>query len=242
MPESSSTAADLQEDDPRSAAPVSANVPRLHSGGILDSRYAAAYATAALTSIATTPGGDSQSSSWRPLTATEQEAIANQLRAWAGLKGPNAQAEARQALEERQTHLISQAVHHDLPVGRDTATQTSGADDEYGSSIGQRKRRDSSRPTLQATIARSSKRLRKATTHACTTKTRTGPLRTAHSKKAHLAVAETEEDRTRKEDGHKTPTPKAAQLDAASVDGLSTLEPRYIRRLSAQVHRIRSSS
>ena len=76
---------------------------------------AAAYATAALTSIASTPGGTSQSSSWRPLTASEQEAIANQLRAWAGLEGPHAQAQARKALEERQMHLINQAIHRDLP-------------------------------------------------------------------------------------------------------------------------------
>lgn len=74
---------------------------------------AAAYATAALTSIASTPGGTSQSSSWRPLTASEQEAIAIQLRAWAGLDGPHAQAQARKALEQRQMHLIQQAIRKD---------------------------------------------------------------------------------------------------------------------------------
>ncbi|CBQ71837.1 related to UDP-N-acetylglucosaminyltransferase [Sporisorium reilianum SRZ2] len=81
---------------------------------------AAAYATAALTSIASTPGGTSQSSSWRPLTASEQEAIANQLRAWAGLEGPHAQAEARKALEERQMHLINQAIHGDASTAHST--------------------------------------------------------------------------------------------------------------------------
>lgn len=92
---------------------------------------AAAYATAALTSIASTPGGTSQSSSWRPLTASEQEAIANQLRAWAGLEGPNAQAQARKALEERQIHLINQAIHRDLPTAQDVGKHKS-ADDEFG--------------------------------------------------------------------------------------------------------------
>ncbi|TKY86779.1 hypothetical protein EX895_004419 [Sporisorium graminicola] len=84
---------------------------------------AAAYATAALTSIASTPGGTSQSSSWRPLTASEQEAIANQLRAWAGLEGPHAQAQARKALEERQMHLINQAI-------RGHASTTHNGDDK----------------------------------------------------------------------------------------------------------------
>lgn len=92
---------------------------------------AAAYATAALTSITSTPSGTSQSSSWRALTASEQEAIANQLRAWAGLEGPHAQAQARRALEERQIHLINQAIHRDLLTAQDT-DKTKVADDEFG--------------------------------------------------------------------------------------------------------------
>ncbi|SNX83267.1 related to UDP-N-acetylglucosaminyltransferase [Melanopsichium pennsylvanicum] len=93
---------------------------------------AAAYATAALTSIASTPGDKSQSSSWRPLTASEQEAIANQLRAWAGLEGSHAQAQARRALEERQLHLIDQAIHRDLPTARGSDKQKAAADQEFG--------------------------------------------------------------------------------------------------------------
>ncbi len=84
---------------------------------------AAAYATAALTSIASTPGGTSHSTTWRPLSASEQEAIAGQLRAWAGLDGPHAQAQARKALEQRQIHLIQRAVHRDLHDGSDSDKQ-----------------------------------------------------------------------------------------------------------------------
>ncbi|PWZ00641.1 hypothetical protein BCV70DRAFT_199909 [Testicularia cyperi] len=78
---------------------------------------AAAYATAALTSIASTPGSGfgAPSPSWRYLKVSEQEAIAAQLRAWAGLEGPERQEAARRALEERQLHIISSATKRTLP-------------------------------------------------------------------------------------------------------------------------------
>ncbi|KAI3477248.1 hypothetical protein L1887_61065 [Cichorium endivia] len=63
---------------------------------------------------------------WRPLSASEQEAIAGQLRAWAGLDGPHAQAQARKALEQRQIHLIQRAVHRDLHESRDSDEQAAG--------------------------------------------------------------------------------------------------------------------
>jgi tetratricopeptide (TPR) repeat protein len=76
---------------------------------------AAAYATAALTTTTSDarPGGpslrvDGGVPAQRPLTAEEQEEIAAQLRAWAGLEGPERQAEARQALEERQAELFAE--------------------------------------------------------------------------------------------------------------------------------------
>ncbi len=90
---------------------------------------AAAYATAALTSIASTPGGTSHSGWLRPLTVSEQEAIANQLRAWAGLDGPQAQADARKALEERQMHLINQTIHRETPASKDVSKQKATTDE-----------------------------------------------------------------------------------------------------------------
>ncbi|PWN50290.1 hypothetical protein IE53DRAFT_369041 [Violaceomyces palustris] len=84
---------------------------------------AAAVATAALTSTSVPEeeaAGNPDSvgkkaPSWRPLNADEQAVIAEQLRAWAGLEGPERQAEARDALEERQVHIISQATRNPLP-------------------------------------------------------------------------------------------------------------------------------
>ncbi|CEH13751.1 O-linked N-acetylglucosamine transferase OGT [Ceraceosorus bombacis] len=79
---------------------------------------AAAYATAALTT--TTSGAPFDPTApaeralkgdvvmERPLSAEEQEAIAVQLRAWAGLQGPEKQAEARQHLEEHQSQIFAQ--------------------------------------------------------------------------------------------------------------------------------------
>lgn len=93
----------------------------------------AAYATSLLTStITSTPqqtkiahpaapttaaaNGNQESRSisaplaqWRPLDPEQQEIIAKQLCAWAGLQGPKKQAEARQALEQRKLHLVREA-------------------------------------------------------------------------------------------------------------------------------------
>ncbi|KAK0529852.1 hypothetical protein OC834_003515 [Tilletia horrida] len=84
---------------------------------------AAAYATAALTSTRaapprTTSREDTDESdeeeievpTWKPLDAPQQEAIAAQLRAWAGLEGPERQKEARAALGERKAQIFTQAV------------------------------------------------------------------------------------------------------------------------------------
>lgn len=46
---------------------------------------------------------------WQPLDPVQQEAIATQLRAWAGLEGPQKQAQARQSLEDRQRHIARTA-------------------------------------------------------------------------------------------------------------------------------------
>lgn len=67
---------------------------------------AAAYATAALTSASLSRDG-TDSSDWRPLTAEQQSTIAEQLKAWAGLEGPEKQVEARLSLEKRQAHIVS---------------------------------------------------------------------------------------------------------------------------------------
>jgi len=84
---------------------------------------AAAYATAALTSTRSGPprttsredtdeseDEEIEASDWKPLEAPQQEAIAAQLRAWAGLEGPERQAEARAALGERKAQIFTQAV------------------------------------------------------------------------------------------------------------------------------------
>ncbi|KAN0063226.1 hypothetical protein ACQY0O_004390 [Thecaphora frezii] len=80
---------------------------------------AAAYATAALTSTTSNANKSAElgsGASWRPLTASEQEMIAAQLRAWAGLEGPEKQARARQALEARQVYIISEARQAPPPI------------------------------------------------------------------------------------------------------------------------------
>ncbi len=123
---------------------------------------AAAYATAALTSIASTPGGTSHSTTWRPLSASEQEAIAGELRAWAGLDGPHAQAQARKALEQRQIHLIQRAVHRDLHESCDSDEQQQPTKRQLQTSCAVPSRlHASSHPTLPATIARSYRRLQR---------------------------------------------------------------------------------
>ncbi|EPQ28914.1 uncharacterized protein PFL1_03715 [Pseudozyma flocculosa PF-1] len=80
---------------------------------------AAAYATAALTSASSATGKPHEPGSgprWRSLEASEQEMIAAQLRAWAGLEGPEKQAEAREELEKRQIQLISEARQAPSPL------------------------------------------------------------------------------------------------------------------------------
>ena len=49
---------------------------------------------------------DAQHNKWAPLEPHQQEQIAAQLRAWAGLEGPERQEEARKALEERKVQLL----------------------------------------------------------------------------------------------------------------------------------------
>ncbi|KAE8227248.1 hypothetical protein CF319_g268 [Tilletia indica] len=84
---------------------------------------AAAYATAALTSTRVAPprttsredtdeseDEEVEASTWKPLYPAQQEAIADQLRAWAGLEGPERQKEARAALGERKAQIFTQAV------------------------------------------------------------------------------------------------------------------------------------
>ncbi|KAK0553606.1 hypothetical protein OC846_002447 [Tilletia horrida] len=84
---------------------------------------AAAYATAALTSTRSGPPrttsredtdeseeDEGETTDWKPLDIEQQEAIADQLRAWAGLEGPERQKEARAALGERKAQIFTQAV------------------------------------------------------------------------------------------------------------------------------------
>ena len=54
---------------------------------------------------------------WTPLAPHQQEQIAAQLRAWAGLEGPERQAEARKALEERKVQLLEEAAGSSNPEG-----------------------------------------------------------------------------------------------------------------------------
>lgn len=44
---------------------------------------------------------------WRPLSPEQQEAIAKQLRAWAGLEGPEEQSRARESLEARTLQIVA---------------------------------------------------------------------------------------------------------------------------------------
>uniref|UniRef100_V5ER50 protein O-GlcNAc transferase n=2 Tax=Kalmanozyma brasiliensis (strain GHG001) TaxID=1365824 RepID=V5ER50_KALBG len=187
---------------------------------------AAAYATAALTSIASTPGGESQPSSLRSLTASEQEAIANQLRAWAGLEGPNAQAEARRALEERQTHLFNQAFHHDLPDDRDRRGPESGVDDQYG----QLHRPEEATRFFPPDFASHYRTQLQALAEGYYARLHNENLAQAHfaqppAKKAHIGEHRANDDATGKRDEHKTPTPRTPHLDMVGIEGLSDIEP-----------------
>ncbi|SPO23110.1 related to UDP-N-acetylglucosaminyltransferase [Ustilago trichophora] len=195
---------------------------------------AAAYATAALTSIASTPGGTSQSSSWRPLTASEQEAIANQLRAWAGLEGPHAQAEARKALEQRQIHLINQAIHRDLPTPRDS-DKNKIADDDFG----QLRRPEEAARFFPPDFASHYRTQLQALAEGYYTR-----LHNENLAQAHYAQPAAKERRIDTEpsdrqdaqhlgatgpaaykDANKTPTSKPAQGTVPSVEGFGGMEP-----------------
>ncbi|CAD6900755.1 unnamed protein product [Tilletia controversa] len=109
---------------------------------------AAAYATAALTSTRVAPprataredtdeseDEEVEVSTWKPLYPAQQEAIATQLRAWAGLEGPERQKEARAALGERKAQIFTQAVGGASPQG-----QTAGDTDslEAGQTVDER--------------------------------------------------------------------------------------------------------
>lgn len=194
---------------------------------------AAAYATAALTSIASTPGGTSHSSSWRPLTASEQEIIANQLRAWAGLDGPRAQAAARKALEERQLHLINQAIQRDLPTTRD-GDKKEAADDDFD----QLRRPEEAarffppdfashyRTQLQALAEGYYTRLHNenlAQAHYAQPPIKERPLDVSgrEQEKPHVDVSDPGAERK----PQTTSALKGVQGSAASVEGLSNMEP-----------------
>ncbi|SPO24803.1 related to UDP-N-acetylglucosaminyltransferase [Ustilago trichophora] len=196
---------------------------------------AAAYATAALTSIASTPGGTSQSSSWRPLTASEQEAIANQLRAWAGLEGPHAQAEARKALEERQIHLINQAIHRDLPTARDSDKQKA-ADDDFS----QLRRPEEAARFFPPDFASHYRTQLQALAEGYYTRLHNENLAQAHYAQPAAKERRVDTDPSDREDvlqllgatgsssdqdAHKTPTPKPAQGIVNSVEGFGGMEP-----------------
>ena len=76
---------------------------------------AAAYATAAMTRQSARDknelGGGQQQ--WEPLDQEHQEQVASCLRAWAGLEGPQRQAEAQRALQDSNNLFRDQAARND---------------------------------------------------------------------------------------------------------------------------------
>ncbi|KAL9938625.1 hypothetical protein V8E36_002344 [Tilletia maclaganii] len=103
--------------------PYLAQLPDIHTEEDSALASAAAYATAALTSTRSGPprttsredtdeseDEEIEASDWKPLEAPQQEAIAAQLRAWAGPEGPERRAEARAASGERKAQIFTQAI------------------------------------------------------------------------------------------------------------------------------------
>ncbi|KDN40777.1 glycosyltransferase family 41 protein [Tilletiaria anomala UBC 951] len=66
---------------------------------------------------------------WAPLSPHQQEQIAAQLRAWAGLEGPERQNEARKALEERKVQLLEDASTSGGALSVARAMENGGFDD-----------------------------------------------------------------------------------------------------------------
>ncbi|KAJ9478322.1 hypothetical protein PHBOTO_001870 [Pseudozyma hubeiensis] len=187
---------------------------------------AAAYATAALTSIASTPGGSNQSNSLRPLTASEQEAIAHQLRAWAGLDGPHAQAEARRALEKRQMHLIHQAIR------KDASTAYSTEHDQHNSS----EKMDELAGSEQATrffppdFASHYRTQLQALAEGYYTRLHNENLAQAHfaqpsAKQLRVDDLSNQKEATPTRDAQQTSTAETAQLSSAKMEDLNAMQP-----------------
>ena len=188
---------------------------------------AAAYATAALTSIASTPGGTSQSNSWRPLTASEQEAIANQLRAWAGLEGPHAQAQARKALEERQVHLINQAMRRE-------ASTASSSDNNHASAsadvAGQLRHPERATRFFPPDFASHYRTQLQALAEGYYTRLHNENLAQAHyaqhpAQESRMDSAANQANETPITDAQKTPTSHQAKPSVQGVEALGSMDP-----------------
>ncbi|CAO1627817.1 unnamed protein product [Parajaminaea phylloscopi] len=72
------------------------------------------------------------STRWQPLEPTQQEVIAKQLCAWAGLQGPEKQVEAQRSLEQRQLLLAREADETPNGAAPDGVDYVNGAEPQPG--------------------------------------------------------------------------------------------------------------